>query len=128
MLDKYRKPGTEGGTEFEWWHNGEVTFEDEKRGIRDGSLFPYLKSVDIMHCPADNMRYNFVEQAEERPYNAGGSFFLNITPTSQASWYQARGFWWTWRAPVAINHGDSSIFGYCDGHAEVRKWRDSHTI
>ena len=29
---------------------------------------------------------------------------------------------------MAVNHGDSSVLGFCDGHAEVRKWRDRFTI
>jgi prepilin-type processing-associated H-X9-DG protein len=29
---------------------------------------------------------------------------------------------------MAVNHGDSSILGFCDGHSEVRKWRDRYTI
>lgn len=27
--------------------------------------------------------------------------------------------------PVAISHGNSSVFGFVDGHAEVHKWHDS---
>lgn len=27
--------------------------EDKKRGIRDGTLFPYTKDVEVYHCPAD---------------------------------------------------------------------------
>ena len=34
---------------------------------------------------------------------------------------------WAWWGPMAINHGDSSILGFCDGHSEIRKWRDSFT-
>jgi prepilin-type processing-associated H-X9-DG protein len=26
-----------------------------------------------------------------------------------------------------VNHGDSSILGFCDGHSEIRKWRDPYT-
>ena len=29
---------------------------------------------------------------------------------------------------ITINHGDASILGFCDGHAEKRKWRDPYTI
>jgi prepilin-type processing-associated H-X9-DG protein len=35
---------------------------------------------------------------------------------------------WGWWGPMAINHGNSSVLGYCDGHSEVRKWRDQFTI
>jgi prepilin-type processing-associated H-X9-DG protein len=29
---------------------------------------------------------------------------------------------------MAVNHGDSGVLGFCDGHAEVHRWRDSFTI
>lgn len=35
---------------------------------------------------------------------------------------------WGWWGPIAINHGDSSVVGFCDGHSEVRLWRDNFTI
>jgi prepilin-type processing-associated H-X9-DG protein len=38
------------------------------------------------------------------------------TPATHPAW----GLW----VPVAINHGDSSTFGFTDGHAEVKKWHD----
>jgi hypothetical protein len=27
--------------------------------------------------------------------------------------------------PIAISHGDSNVFGFADGHSEVKKWHDS---
>ena len=33
-----------------------------------------------------------------------------------------------WWSPIAINHGDSSVFGFCDGHAEKHKWKDEDTF
>lgn len=168
-----RKPRTADGAERNWWYGGEVTDEDEIRGIRDGSLFPYLKSPKILHCPADNIRenffypgdrksfasyavpaclngtdgyggdkvtkfgkirnpsakYNFVETAEERPYNGQGQFLMFLTKGGgPGAGFVARGFAWKWWSPLAVNHGDSSTFGFCDGHGEVRKWRDEYTI
>jgi len=28
---------------------------------------------------------------------------------------------------MAVNHGDASVLGFCDGHSESRKWQDSFT-
>ena len=168
-----RKPRTVDGKERNWWYGGEVTDEDEIRGIEDGSLYPYLKSPKVLHCPADNVRtnffyppdsrsfasyampaclngtdgyggkkvtkfgeirnpsgkYNFVETAEERPYNGQGQFLMFMTKAGGASsGYVVRGYAWKWWSPLAVNHGDSSAFGYCDGHAALRKWRDKYTI
>jgi len=166
-----RKPRTINGNEYQWWTTIPIPDEDEFRGIRAGSLYPYLKSVDVMHCPADNIRrsyfapgdkpfasytvaaclndptentggptikqfgqirrpgqrYNFVEQAEERCYNGEGRFLMRLVSPVPGQ-YTARGYSWQMWSPLAINHGKSSIFGFCDGHSEVRKWRDKFTI
>jgi prepilin-type N-terminal cleavage/methylation domain-containing protein len=66
-------------------------------------------------------RYVFVEAAEPRNWNSGHHFVIGspeVTGTTE----------WRWWGPIAINHGDSSVLGFCDGHAEIRKWRDRFTI
>lgn len=68
-------------------------------------------------------RYNFIESAEEREYNGEGRFLMRLNPGNGF-----RGYTWMWWSPLAVIHGDSSTFGYCDGHSEVRKWRDEYTI
>lgn len=141
-----------------------VTDEDEIRGVEKGVLYPYVKTSDAYHCPADkyrkgpdgtylyvsyclsaalygktnpsynrqikkftqitspSMRYNFVESGEKERGNwiAGGHFIM-ATPEYGDGGYG----WWS---PIAINHGDSSVFGFCDGHASCRKWRDQDTF
>ena len=64
-------------------------------------------------------RYVFVECAEMRNWNSNGRFLLGAPEYGYPDWA-----WWV---PVAVNHGDSSILGFCDGHAEVRKWRNRST-
>jgi len=66
-------------------------------------------------------RYTFVEAGEPRNWNSGHHFVIGAPEVTNLSTWQ----WW---GPIAINHGDSSILGFCDGHAEVRKWRDRFTI
>ena len=127
-----------------------VTDEDEIRGVEKGVLYPYVKTSDAYHCPADKyrkdltvhtymsaivyrlhcmgktnpsynrqikklpnhltcMRYNFVESGEKERGNlwiAGGHFIM-ATPV----WDGGYGWW----SPIAINHGDSSVFGFVTG-------------
>jgi len=64
-------------------------------------------------------RYVFVECAEMRNWNSNGRFLMGAPEYGHPNWA-----WWV---PLAVNHGDSSILGFCDGHAEVRKWRNPST-
>jgi prepilin-type N-terminal cleavage/methylation domain-containing protein len=68
--------------------------------------------------PAD--RYNFVETAEERNYTVLGHFVFGSREVNN----NVPEVWW---GPMAVNHGDSSVLGYCDGHAEVHRWQDEYT-
>jgi len=66
-------------------------------------------------------RYVFVESAETRNWNSSHHFAFGspeYTGTNR----------WGWWGPMAVNHGDSSVLGFCDGHSEIRKWRDRFTI
>jgi prepilin-type N-terminal cleavage/methylation domain-containing protein len=66
-------------------------------------------------------RYVFVEAAETRNWNSSHHFVMGAPEyTNLATWG-----WW---GPIAVNHGNSSVLGFCDGHSEVRKWRDRFTI
>ncbi|MCE5185936.1 MAG: type II secretion system GspH family protein [Planctomycetaceae bacterium] len=129
-----------------------VTDDHEKRGIMKGAIYPYLQATDVFHCPADNVRkskydlsrvfrtysipkcfksgkfaqitqpgirYNFIEEADGRNFNVGT---WDIKTPADAPLYA-----WEWQDVVAINHGDSSVLGFCDGHAEIHKWVDDHT-
>jgi prepilin-type N-terminal cleavage/methylation domain-containing protein len=66
-------------------------------------------------------RYVFVETAETRNWNSGHHFVIGAPEYTNSEQ-------WGWWGPMAINHGDSSVLGFCDGHSEVRKWRDPFTI
>ena len=67
-----------------------------------------------------SMRYVFVEMAQERNWNGACQFLMGGFAWS------GKGAWGWW-SPLAINHGDSSVLGFCDGHSELRKWRDAYT-
>jgi prepilin-type N-terminal cleavage/methylation domain-containing protein len=66
-------------------------------------------------------RYVFVEAAETRNWNASHHFVMGAPEYTNLSA-------WGWWGPIAVNHGDSSVLGFCDGHSELRKWRDRFTI
>ena len=66
-------------------------------------------------------RYMLIESADNRNYNMNQRFNIG------APEYTGNPVW-GWRAPIAINHGDSSTFGFCDGHAERRIWIDQFTF
>jgi prepilin-type processing-associated H-X9-DG protein len=82
-----------------------------------GNAYQISKYSEIT-SPSD--RYNFVETAEERNYTYAGHFVFGGPELVGGG----PAVWW---GPMAVNHGDSSILGFCDGHAEVRKWQDSYT-
>lgn len=78
-----------------------------------------IRRFQQMTLPA--MRYVFIEVAQERNWNQSGWFSFG------APEYHGTPNRWGWWDPLAINHGDSSIVGYADGHSEMRRWRDSFT-
>lgn len=66
-------------------------------------------------------RYVFVESGETRNWNSSHHFVMGAPEYTQLSE-------WGWWGPMAVNHGNSSVLGFCDGHSEIRKWRDPYTI
>lgn len=78
-----------------------------------------IRRFDEISSPST--RYVFVESGETRNWNASHHFVMGAPEYTQLST-------WGWWGPMAVNHGDSSVLGYCDGHSEVRKWRDRYTI
>ena len=78
-----------------------------------------IKRFDEITLPST--RYVFVESAELRNWNMSHHFVMG------APEYTGKTIWGWW-GPMAINHGDSSVLGFCDGHSEIRKWRDRFTI
>jgi prepilin-type N-terminal cleavage/methylation domain-containing protein len=75
--------------------------------------FSQIKSPSTSYC--------FVESGETRNWNAAHHFVMAAPEYTNLPD-------WGWWGPMAVNHGNSSVLGFVDGHAEVRKWRDSYTI
>ena len=82
-----------------------------------GSSSSQVKKFGRISSPS--LRYNFVEMAMER--NVSDSFFMLAAPEYSSNPNYG---WWS---PLALNHGDSSVLGFCDGHSEPRKWREEST-
>jgi prepilin-type N-terminal cleavage/methylation domain-containing protein len=69
-------------------------------------------------------RYNFVEEADYRNFNVG-PWDIIVATSAPAANAVDRG--WLWQDPIGVNHGDSGVLGWCDGHAESHKWVDPWT-
>ena len=65
------------------------------------------------------VRFNFVETGTygSRNWTWGGWWSFAAPSSSNDSWGL--------HDPLAISHGNSAVFGFIDGHAEVHKWHDS---
>lgn len=65
-------------------------------------------------------RFNFVESgtygSRNWAWDGWWSFYLPDSASGDAPGMHD---------PVAISHGNSAVFGFVDGHAEVHKWHDS---
>lgn len=83
-----------------------------------GGVAYQISKFSQITSPSD--RYNFVETAEERNFTLFGHFVFGAPELVNGG----PAVWW---GPMAVNHGDSSVLGFCDGHAEVHKWQDEYT-
>lgn len=76
------------------------------------------KIIKFTQIRAPGDRFNFVETGEYGSRNwAWGGYWLMKVP-------QNSGDSWELNEPLAINHGNSAVFGFVDGHAEVHRWHD----
>lgn len=134
-----------------------VSYEDEVRGYEAGTLWPYLMSPKIYHCPGDN-RWNILDRGyrstsiqgmmngESDPDTTGYGkkvydiispgdkyvFIENVDPRgwNMGSWIMSNAASSTPSLidPIAIFHGDRSTFGFADGHAAKQGWRSDRLI
>jgi len=70
-----------------------------------------------IRSPGD--KYMLVEEADSRGYNHK---WWHLAPREWG--YDPVQLW----SALAIWHGDSSTLGFCDGHAEMHRWREQVTI
>ncbi|MBA7632452.1 hypothetical protein ES703_39998 [subsurface metagenome] len=131
------------------------TVEDKLRGIRRGKLFPYVKDVDVYHCPNDRRKRDPTQNAfrsysmaggvnGERGFGAvpvemldeikqPGSKYVFVEESDNRGWNI--GSWVvnpnnedSWVDPLAIWHNKRSTLGFADGHAEKHRWLDERTV
>lgn len=129
--------------------------ENKLRGIENGLLYPFIKSMKVYHCPAD-ARIDIPDQRAYRSYSVAGGMngeaggfgaepiqvYDEIRKPSNKIVFleemDTRG-WnigsWVmnpktkrWVDPLGIWHNDRSTLGFADGHAEKHKWVDNSTI
>lgn len=114
--DTLRKSIYDGTTVFVSYGNPRCLYGDT---LSSHALYnTQIKRYQEITSPGQ--RYVFVESAETRNWNSSHHFVMGAPEyTGKPEWG-----WW---GPMAVNHGDSSILGFCDGHSEVRKWRDPFT-
>ncbi len=88
-------------------------------GFTDSSSSYYETQIrKFSRITSPGTRFNFVESGERSRGNwTVGAYFIMATPEYGDGGY---GLW----SPLAISHGNSAVFGFTDGHAEVRKWHD----
>ncbi len=79
-----------------------------------------IRRFDEISRPSE--RYIFVESGQQRNFTMGGWFSLG------APEYTGSTDDWRWWDPMAVNHGDSGVLGFADGHAETRRWVNRFTI
>lgn len=134
----------------------QATTEFEIEGIKQGTLWPYLDSIDVFHCPADNRdtklgvgfrSYSMIgtivddygsmitpDHRVERftEIKSPGSKYITVEETDM-EWTWNAGSWvinlssGTWFDPVAGWHTDGMSLAFADGHAEKIKWQHPDT-
>jgi len=131
------------------------TAEDEKRGIRKGALYPYVKEVDAYRCPSDQRKRTNL--ATFRSYSIAGGMngeerflytkrairkyseiknsstkYVFVEDADPRTWNMGSWILYptgnSWADPLSIWHNKRSTLGFADGHAEVHRWLDQRTI
>jgi prepilin-type N-terminal cleavage/methylation domain-containing protein len=148
------EPPQDGGGNY----TGEnPTLQDELRGIERGTLYSYVKNVDIYRCPADDRKRNPARatfrsysiaggmNGEERYDNYTGRAIIKYTemknPATKYVFVEEAdprqwnmGSWIlyptgdSWCDPLSIWHCNRSCLGWADGRAEMHRWLDERTI
>jgi len=128
--------------------------EEQHDAIRRGTLFPYTKTVDVYHCPADRRQSGLnaafltfsiaggangedwgTEYTKARLYGdlkRPSTKYVFVAEmdnrgTNVGSW-QMNPRSRKWVDPMAMWHNQRTTLGFADGHAEMRQWRDESLI
>ncbi|MHC4855768.1 MAG: type II secretion system protein [Planctomycetota bacterium] len=140
VTDEDEIRGIEAGVLFDYYEAADVMHcpadkirvskYDGTKIFRSYSMPAYLYPSDsesrltvkrLTNITATGSRIMLVEEADGRNYNSGPwSFGAPGWSSGGVTVPQGEYRWWD---PMAVNHGDASILGFCDGHAEVKKWQ-----
>ncbi len=88
---------------------------DSATGQYSGLYGSYYCHTKITTIKSPGSKYTFLEEVDGRGFNVNS---WAINPTNPDHWTD----------PIAIWHGDSSTFGYADGHGERHKWHQKDVI
>ena len=134
-----------------------TTQKDRERGIQIGTLYKYINTVEVYHCPGDkrdikNEPPRDIYRSYSIPHGLAGAFTashvklntikrpsdkyvfveewqdgVNYAYNSSA-W--ALEFWIgdRWYDPLAVWHNKRSTLSFADGHAEMHGWVDERTV
>jgi len=132
-----------------------MTKKQKEAAIRNGALFPYLKTINVYKCGTGRSIQNecrmysivdgmncivlgsftasgvkLVKRRTQIKYPALRSVFLDDGGTGGSTlggWsvWPDRYEWWD---PPPIRHGEGTTFSFADGHAEHLKWKDHRTV
>lgn len=135
-----------------------ATTENEIEGIKQGTLWPYLDSIDSYNCPADKRdtrngvgfrsysmigtivdeyppQISYDEHGIEKftEIRSPGSKYITVEENDTEYGWNA-GSWVInlssnyWYDPVAGWHTKGMTLGFADGHADKIKWQEPETI
>lgn len=138
------------------WSSG-MSLEQKRDAIRNGALWPYIKSLKLYKCPtvpkivrsgareeilrtysvSDSMNCKgwsdgavMIKKRMDIPNAAYRIVFLDDGGTTPS----ALGGWTCyvreeqWWDPPPVRHGNGTTFSFADGHSEYHKWKDPRTI
>jgi prepilin-type N-terminal cleavage/methylation domain-containing protein/prepilin-type processing-associated H-X9-DG protein len=136
------------------WVLGNAQMDSSPTNIQSGSIFPYSKSMDIYHCPADKSKITGTQLPRLRTYTMNGwlgtgnyPYPFQIEKLSQfglpgtsktfvfidenefsidnGAFSVSAPYAWEWDNLPASRHSQGDTLSFADGHVEYWKWQGS---
>jgi len=136
-----------------WANAGPGTLEQHKQMVREGLLWPYIKNVDVYHCPSDRRRKVPIHKNAWRTYSIAGGMngvaagSWEIIPYTRSTEIKRPGDKYVflaecdirgcnmgswvlfpkrsqWVDPLGVWHRkNSNTLGFADGHVDMHTFR-----
>jgi len=127
---------------------GQLSESQQKAEIKDGTLWPYVKEINLYRCPTgargemltyavmDSMngygdgtkeRGLWIKNRMEIRHPERKAVFIDegwVTPDSFAVYYTQEQWW----DDPPVRHGDGTSISFADGHSDHKKWKGIDTI